>query len=116
MKKYTVRHQGWDDYFIMKVYSNPVNMRHGITNDGGDSDANCVARVQPAARVYKSGFRGIFTSNMYATLYLNEKWMRVGILGHECLHVAMAHERFAYKLSDILDDVVKILRKGGHIR
>jgi hypothetical protein len=137
VKRYVMRRDGWLDYFVMKVYSTPSNLRHGVTRDGGEPDPTCEGLVQPNVLLYRDGTLGAFSSTMFATVYLCEPRLRLspGYLAHECLHIAFAHERFilrykmeygpqcsaqeerlAYYHMDIVDGVTKTLRKGGHIR
>ena len=130
MKKYAICRTGWLDYFTVKVYSNVKHMRIGITRDGGTPDGSCIALVQPAVSMTNPRHIGEFTSNMFATMYLNEDHMGRDILVHECLHVALAHERFverfrmyyglecgaqeerlAYYLSEIYVELTRRLRK-----
>lgn len=135
MTKHYIRREGWYDYFIVKIYKSARNMRIGITKDGGEPDNTCVGLVRPTNRLIKEGYVGEFTSNMFATMYLNEEYLTIDIISHECTHMAFAHERFvaryrmdygaqcgrqeerlAYYLGDISMAVVRMLRRGGYIR
>jgi hypothetical protein len=130
MRRFTIRRDNFDDYWVLKTYSTAVNMRIGITRDGGTPDAECVARVQPTITLYRDGAPGTFTSNAFATMYLNQEWMGVDLLSHECVHLALAHDRFvlryrmyygtqcgaaeealAYYQGDALNSLIKLLFK-----
>jgi len=72
--------------------------------------------------------------SLYAYMHLNEENLGVGVVAHECLHVAFAHERMmmfnmiygdgcgrdeeriAYHLTDIIRGVYEVLNKNGHIK
>jgi hypothetical protein len=49
---------------------------------------------------------GIPQGNEYAHMFLNEKDLTIGVLSHECLHVAMAHERLVYKFAMCYGDEI----------
>jgi len=71
---------------------------------------------------------------LFAYMHLNEEHLGVGVIAHECLHVAFAHERMimfdcsygadcgqdeerlAYLLTDIIRGVYDVLYKNGHIK
>jgi hypothetical protein len=77
-------------------------------------------------------------SSHFATMFLNEEQLCLEIIAHECLHLAMAHERFvvhfdmryggelyddisdeerlAYFHGRVFDGVYAILKKNGHLK
>lgn len=71
---------------------------------------------------------------LFAYMHLNEENLGVGVVAHECLHAAFAHERMimfecsygddcgkdeeriAYLLTDIIRGVCDVLNKNGHVK
>lgn len=132
-KVYEMRRDGWTSYFELHVSPNPGSMRRHIAEEfkknsfplpgGGVHDT--VGLVQPINP--KSG--------LFAICFLNEERLGAGVVAHECLHVALAHERFvihfgmnyggqceeheerlAYFLTDCVKGVYDSLYEHGHIK
>lgn len=128
---YELRREGWEDYFELHVSPTLRSMRIHIAKtlkeDGKKKQENLedtLALVSPR----------ITWDGPFAQMFVNEEHLGVGILAHESLHVALAHERFvlrfsgnygsgvseneerlAYFLSDTIRGVINLLREQGHL-
>lgn len=98
MKKtvvYEMRRDGWLDYFEMHVSPNSKEMRsyiEFIAKRGGwevpaDKWEETRGMVHPMHSV----------AGPFAYLFLAEDYLGVGVISHECLHIAMAHERWVLR-------------------
>jgi len=132
-KIYTMKRDGWNDYFEMHVSKTDILMRKqaekiakrdgwAIPSDGWQDTRGM---VHPMSTI----------SGPFAYLFLSEGSLGVGVVAHECLHIATSHERFvfrygmdygeqigedeerlAYFLSSCIKGVYKTLRENGHIK
>jgi len=131
---YEMRRDGWRSYFELHVHPTVKSMRKTLAedpffnSDGLDTTDGCVCPVSTMDT--KTGER----DGLFAYMHLNEEHLGVGIVSHECLHVALAHERMtmfgmrygdecgkdeerlAYLLTDIIRGVYDILYEHGHIK
>lgn len=93
---YEMRRDGWRDYFELRVSKTQKAMladikmifkksKHPIP----DNFESTLGLVSP---MYRSS--GGQDDGLFAFCFLNEEHLGVGIVAHECLHIAMAHERF----------------------
>jgi hypothetical protein len=130
---YVMNRDGWNDYFLLHVSKDTKAMRAHI---------EAVAKEE-GWEVPHEGWeeiRGlvhpmISVDALYAHLFLAEDYLGAGIVAHECLHVAMAHERFvlrfkmaygdnigedeerlAYYLTSVIKGVYNTLYDNGHIK
>ena len=133
-KIYTIHREGWNEYFELHVSRNTKIMRAHIeelAKDQGWSEAakdlkDTEGMVHPV----------ISNEDLFALLFLSQEHLGVGVVAHECLHVAMAHERFilrfgmeygdglenleheerlAYFLTHCIRGVYNALYENGHI-
>lgn len=136
---YEMRRAGWRDFFELHVSPNPQAMRmhaeaiyrkvmHPIP-EGWESTIGLVLPLCMSINGRDSG--------LFAYCFLNEKDLGAGVVSHECLHVAMAHERFvlqfgmnygegyetladeerlAYFLTETVKGVYNTLYDNGHIK
>jgi hypothetical protein len=130
---YIMRRDGWCDYFelhvsptsaIMREHAEEVASRDGWTvpSVGWDTTRGMVHPM-------------LSLDGPFAYLFLAEDYLGAGVVSHECLHVAMAHERFvlrfgmaygdqigedeerlAYFLTDTVKGVYNTLYEHGHIK
>lgn len=129
---YEMRRDGWRDYFLLHVSPDAKKMR---------AHAEEVAKGEgwPIPSEGWGVTRGLVhpmhsLDGPFAHLFLAEDGLGSGIVAHECLHVAMAHERFvlrfamaygdeigedeerlAYFLTDCIKGVYSTLYDHGHI-
>lgn len=130
---YIMRRDGWNDYFEMHVSPNAHAMRmHAeaiAKRDGWTVPSEGWAETRGMVHPMQS------IEGPFAYLFLNEDSLGSGIVAHECLHVAMAHERFvirygmdygpqigedeerlAYYLTSSIKGVYNTLYENKHIR
>ena len=136
---YKMRRDGWLDYFELHISPTAQAMRmhaeaiyRKIEKPIPEGWANTLGLVLPLSCSVDGYFDGLF-----AFCFLNEASLGVGVVSHECLHVAMAHERFvmrfgmdygdgkgcledeerlAYFLTDTVKGVYNTLYDNGHIK
>jgi hypothetical protein len=91
---YIMRKEGWKETWEMHISKTPESMRDHIKamyrkwkikdpRDYGDA----IGLVHPV----------LSTGSIFAYCFLNEGHLGAGVVSHECLHVAMAHERFVLR-------------------
>lgn len=137
MKKpavYEMRRPDWRSYFELHVHKSAREMRKALAADPLASfvdDGETAGIVMPVSTIdWKTGERG----GLFAYMHLNEERLGAGVVAHECLHAALAHERMtmfemhygnecgsdeerlAYLLTDIVRCVYDALHKNGHIK
>jgi hypothetical protein len=94
-KIYKMQRDGWLDHFEMHVSKTSKEMREHIEklfkewhceipSDGWSETRGLVHPVQSI-------------EGPFAYLFLAENALGVGVVAHECLHVAMSHERFVLR-------------------
>jgi len=138
---YTLQRDGWTDFIHLFVDKTAKAMRRRIAKRSVadkwkpihtlESLKDTLGLVQPII--------SIDPSQPYAEVFLNEENLGVGIVAHECLHVAMAHERFvsrfamnygpgegggsledeerlAYYLTSVVKGVYNVLYDNGHCK
>lgn len=138
---YAMRREGWHDYFELHVSPNAQAMRmhaqaiyRRVMHPIPDGWSTTIGLVLPMFR--SSGGLG---DGLFAFCFLNEEDLGAGVVSHECLHVAMAHERFviqfgmnygegfeigsladeerlAYFLTETVKGVYNTLYDNGHIK
>jgi hypothetical protein len=146
MKTYRIRSDTtFTDYFdlvvcatqrSMNAYIGKYSESHGMSIE---HDARTAGLVQPTQiREFPALDDRRWYSSHYATMFVNEEQLCIEIVAHECLHLAMAHERFVYHFNmcygdgdkdDIKDEericyyhgrvvetVFKLLHKHGHFK
>ena len=97
-KVYEMRRENWIDYFELHVSKTQkemvahvrkfyTKMKHPLPDDLSVTLGLC----SPVATGIGSG--------PFAYLFCNEENTGVGVVAHECMHVAMARERFVNKFS-----------------
>lgn len=130
---YEMRRDGWTDYFELHVSPNAQAMRQHIIAEFGKYgfpvDADRYQETHGLVRPILS------PDGIFALCFLHEGMLGAGVVAHECLHVAMAHERFvlrfgmaygsdigtdeerlAYFLTDTVKGVYNTLYENGHIK
>lgn len=143
---YEMKRDGWNDYFLMHVSKSSESMRSyieskfkewgcDIPKEGWDGTRGL---VHPTAWIVEVGIKDkklVSLEAPFAHLFLAEDYLGVGVVAHECLHVAMTHERFvirfkmqygqdidddeerlAYFLSSCVRGVYNTLYEHGHIK
>lgn len=123
-KIYEMRKDGWNDYWEIYVFATCKDMQRYLREHWIECESDTRALVHP---VRGGGL-------IYAECYLNEEYLGSGLLSHEMVHVAMAHERkngfgmnygpeigndeerLAYFQGDCMDGCVNTLRDNGHIK
>lgn len=138
---YTMRRDGWRDYFELHVSPTAQAMRmhaeaiyRKVQHPLPEGWIDTLGLVLPMFRA--SGGIG---DGLFAFCFLNEANLGAGLVSHECLHVSMAHERFvlqfgmnygdgfvggtiadeerlAYFLTDTVKGVYNTLYDNGHIK
>lgn len=130
---YAIHRDGWRDYFELHVSQTAKFMRKHIEVLFGewgcplptDGWAETRGLVHPV-----ESFSGPF-----AYMFIAEDGTGVGVIAHECLHVALAHERYvlrygmdygeeigedeerlAYFLTSAIRGVYNVLYDNGHIK
>ena len=79
--------------------------RNGCTNPDDDDFAGMFI---PSVYVTNTKHKGNFHSDMFGYMFLAEETIGVGYVAHECLHAAMAYERYRLRFSmDYSDDQKK---------
>lgn len=92
---YRISRKGWKDCFDLHVSPTRKAMHSYIKRYYADhklgnppvlssEDGEVNGMVQPIK---------IDDDNVFAIMFLNEEWLGCGTVAHECLHVAMTHER-----------------------
>lgn len=131
---YEIRRKGWRSYFELHVHKNAKAMRKALSVDPLASfvdDNATVGIVMPVSTIdWKTGER----DGLFAYMHLNEEHLGAGIVSHECLHAALAHERMtmfdmrygdecgrdeerlAHLLTDIVRGVYDALHDNRHIK
>ena len=138
---YDLRRPGYRDYYEMHVSKTMKIMHDHIAKLCGDIGVPVNPSLPDIQAMVKPMFRWIRTekrdSGLYCYLFLNEEHLDERTIAHECLHVAMCHERcvlefrmnyaedmfdtddeerLAYFLGDVVEGVYCALRKGKHLR
>ena len=133
-KVYRMNHPGYTDWYELHVSNTRKVMQNhiakqfkewGISKHLPDGMDNTAGMVHPI----------IDTTGQFCTMFLCEEYLGVGTVTHECLHAAMAHERWiahfamnygdgmteledeerlAYRLTDIVNQVYDVLFANGH--
>lgn len=134
---YRITRKGWNDCFKLHISPTRKAMHahikkyyadHKLGSPGvlSNEDGNVDGMVQPV----KVDGDGVF-----AIMFLNEEQLGGGTVSHECLHVAMTHERkvllfgmhysseinddeerLAYYLTDCVKGVYEVLYDNKHIK
>ena len=134
---YRISRKGWNDCFDLHVSPTRKAMHAHIKKYYADhklgeppvlsgEDGNTNGMVQP---IHVDG------DGVFAIMFLNEEWLGAGTVSHECLHVAMTHERkvlmfgmhysgeinedeerLAYYLTDCVKSVYDALYDNKHIK
>jgi hypothetical protein len=135
---YTLQRDGWTDCIHLFVDKTERAMhrriaKRSVTNKWkpiftADSLKDTLGLVKP--------FVTIDPNAPFAEIFLNEENLGVGVVAHECLHVAMAHERYinhfamrydpdngnadeerlAYYLTSVVKGVYNVLYDNGHCK
>lgn len=106
----------------------------GRTDKGAYLD-DTVGMFSPAPSWETGECAGLFSSDMFGTMFLAEERLGAGYVAHECLHAAMAHERqrirfdmaygedcndheerLAYYLTYCVREVWNTLLENGHVK
>ena len=118
MKVYRIRaDKNFKDYFEMRVYKTKKQMLSNIQHYSKkhdmliEHDSRTAGLVQPTQiREFPALDDRKWFSSHFATLFLNEEVLPIEVIAHECLHIALAHERFVEHFvmdygDDYLDDL-----------
>ena len=126
-----MKRDGWKDFWELRVSKNQKEMARDIGK---------VSKGWSEVLVIGGGTHGLVkpissTDGFYAICFLHEDCLGAGVVGHEMLHVAMAHERFVlqfgmsygdntgddeerlcYFLTALLKGVYDVLYENKHIK
>lgn len=134
---YILRRPGWKHYFELHVSkTRKAMLAHTDTmmHELGRETTPYGIKAQ-VTNFVRQTFSVTDSNGIFAIMFVNEQDMGIALLAHECLHVAMAHERFtgvyemiysdpyssveeglAYLLSDVVDLVIKTLDTNNHLK
>jgi hypothetical protein len=142
-KIYRIGRKHFDDYFELHVSKTAKEMKRHIKDWADKCDAKVFdvdeqyeGLVQPTyMREFPAENDRRWYCSMFATMFLNAEYITHEVVAHECLHVAMAHERcvehfmmdyggdcgdheerLAYYLGEITQEVIKTLKEGKYLR
>ncbi|MDR1615875.1 MAG: hypothetical protein LBR98_02550 [Syntrophomonadaceae bacterium] len=143
-KEYDIKRPGFTDGIKVRIYKTPESMRKGYlaewakytrqknTEDLSDTVGFCFD-VPP---MVSDRAEGLFVSELYAIIFLNEKFLTPEIAIHECVHATFTHEqdierfemdysyrenktheeRFCYYLGWLSAELLQLLKKEGFLR
>lgn len=130
---YEMRRDGWNDFFELHISKTDKDMRRHIEEVA--KKEYWLDTVLPLDRTLGLVHPFISTEPCFAYCFLSEEHLGTKIVAHECLHVAMAHERFvfcygmdygdecgpheerlAYYFGEALDGVYATLIEHGHCK
>ena len=141
-KIHRIGRPNFDDYFELHVSTTAKEMKNHIKKWADKVDANVINWEQDYEGLVQPTYMREFITNdwrwyssMFATMFVNAECLTHEVIAHECLHVAMAHERFvnhfmmdyegdcgeheerlAYYLGEITQSVIKVLRKDKYLK
>jgi hypothetical protein len=142
-KEYGITRPGFTDGIKVRVYKTPESMRKGYLAEWGKftrkkntedlSDTMGFCFNAPAMVSDKA--EGLFFSETYAIIFLNEKFLTPEIVIHECSHCAFSHEqcierfgmdynvdtleheeRFSYYVGWLASEMLQLLKKERYLR
>ncbi len=144
MKQYTIKpFPNVAESFTLIVAPNVKKLRIEIKKafekwDRHEADTNideCAGMFSPTCVFEKHPYGGVYSSDMFGTMFLSEDRLGAGYVAHECLHAAMAHERqrirfdmnygddcddheerLAYYLMYCVREVWNTLLENGHVK
>lgn len=144
MKRYTIKpFPNVSESFTLVVAPNVKKLRVEIEktfekwnrNESGTKLDECAGMFSPACMFEKVPYDGLYSSEMFGTMFLSEDHLGAGYVAHECLHAAMAHERqrirfdmnygndcddheerLAYYLTYCVREVWNTLIDNGHVK
>jgi hypothetical protein len=144
-KEFDLKRPGFTDSIKIRIYKTPESMQKGyqeeyakyskrkITDDLITTMGFCF-NVPP---MVSDLAEGLFTGEIYAILFLNEKFLTPEIAIHECVHAAFTHEqdierfdmnyagrkenniheeRFCYYSGWMAAEALRILKEKGYLR
>jgi hypothetical protein len=100
---------GWNDWWELRVARTQKEMQLDIAafdKEAGikESDATGVlGQVSPVSTLTFDEDE-VTIGTQFATMFLNREDLTPGVVAHECLHLAMAHERFINFAMDYGDE------------
>jgi hypothetical protein len=143
-KEYDIKRPGFTDSIKVRVFKTPESMQKGYLTERAKftrrkhtedltSTMGICFNVPP---MVSDRAEGLFTPEVYAIIFFNEKFLTPEIVVHECCHSAFTHEqdierfgmdysdrediaheeRFAYYLGWLAAEVLSLLRKEGYLR
>ena len=92
-KTYRIQQDGFKIYFTLHVSKTQKAMHNEIVRCGNDDQGldGVAGQFSPVScHIDENGERVWNLGDMF----LNEQYLQAGITSHECLHAAMAYERF----------------------
>ena len=126
---YEMKREGWKYFFEMHVSKTRKAMLAHCKELGREAPLDTLAQLSPYRRNYLD-----CKDQVFAIMFLNEEHLDAGLIAHECLHAAMAYERFvngfemcygddcgpseerlAYLMTAFIRGVVNMLNDKGHI-
>jgi hypothetical protein len=142
-KEYDIRRPGFTDGIKVRVYKTPEAMRKGIIAEhvkfskwDNEDLSRTMGMFFYTRPLVSDKAEGLFTGNIFGTMFLNEKYLTTEIAIHECSHAAFSfeqfisrfnmdysndkhlvhEERFAYYLGWLSAEVLKLLKKERFLR
>jgi hypothetical protein len=143
-KEFDIKRSGFMDCVKVRIYKTPESMRRGYLAEW----AKFTRRKNTEDLTTTMGFcfnvplmvsdeaEGLFTPEVYAILFFNEKYLTTEIAIHECCHCTFTHEqdierfvmdysnredisheeRFAYHIGWLAAEVLQLLKKERYLR
>jgi len=92
---YEMRRDGWRDYFELHVSPTSEAMRKHVEEIAARDGWKVLAEGWNETRGMVHPMQSL--DGPFAYMFLAEDALGVGVVAHECLHVATSHERFVLK-------------------
>jgi len=118
---YQIKKPGWNATFIVHVSKTRKAMVKATLDFykqmKWDPKFDNIDNNETFGRVIQ--IEGIPQKNEFAHMFLNEQDLDIGVLTHECLHVALAHERLIFRFGmcygdEITDDEERLCYYHTH--
>lgn len=131
--RYEIKTNTNSKWFELFIFDNAKELEKYLDKIQPGLCHNCLGQVTPTP--YISREDGEYYCSKFATMFLSEGNLGVGIIAHECLHLALAYERYvlgfrgdygndcnddeerlAYKLTEFVRMVYEIIYAHGHAK
>jgi hypothetical protein len=142
-KEYDIKRPGFTDGIKVRIYKTPESMRKGIIAEhvkfskwNNEDLTDTMGMFFYTRPMVSDKTEGLFTGNIFGTMFLNEKYLTPEIAIHECCHAAFSfetfisrfnmdysddpslvhEERFCYYLGWLAAELLQRLKKDGYLR